>query len=288
MQFGIPYMGSKSKHAVWILRTLPKAEHFYDLFGGGFAISCAAVLSKKYKQVHYNEIKSDIVQLVQDAIAGKYSYKVFKPKWISREEFAEKKSTDAYVRVCWSFGNAQRTYLFSEDLEPKKKSLHNAVIFNEFDDFARRFFQLQSFKEDLSIYQRRMIVRQCAKERSTMELQQLQQLERLEQLQQLQQLEYSSMDYREASIKENSVIYCDPPYKDTAGYGQSFDHEAFYEWVRKNPHPVFFSEYDAPKGFKLISQKKAVSRLSSASRKLKSEKLYANEAGARLHSQTRL
>lgn len=285
MQFGIPYMGSKAKHALWILRTLPKAKKLYDLFGGGFAISHAAILSKKYQTVHYNEIKADIVQLVKDAIEGKYNYKVFKPQWISREEFNQVKEKNAYARICWSFGNDQRTYLFGEEIEGQKRSLHNAVIFNIFDAFAINHLKRTSFKESESIYQRRMYVRRIAKERSTSELQRLQQLEQLERLQQLERLSclsISSKDYKEVEIQEDSVIYCDPPYKGTNGYGVAFDSEAFYGWVKSHKCPIFFSEYNCPNGFTLVSQKKAVSILSSNSRHLKSEKLYANQAGAKL------
>jgi site-specific DNA-adenine methylase len=35
MTYGMPYMGSKSKIAKDIIRLLPSAEYFVDLFGGG-------------------------------------------------------------------------------------------------------------------------------------------------------------------------------------------------------------------------------------------------------------
>ena len=46
-RFGISYMGSKNKIAEWVMDQLPKAKHFYDLFGGGGAISHCAALSRK-------------------------------------------------------------------------------------------------------------------------------------------------------------------------------------------------------------------------------------------------
>ena len=36
MNYGMPYKGSKSKIAEWLIEQLPKAKHFYDLFGGGW------------------------------------------------------------------------------------------------------------------------------------------------------------------------------------------------------------------------------------------------------------
>ena len=87
-EFGIPYMGSKGPLAKWVLSKVPKANNIYDLFGGGFAISHCAVLSGKWKNVHYNEIQTDVTDLVKDAISGKYSYDVFKPDWISRDDLS--------------------------------------------------------------------------------------------------------------------------------------------------------------------------------------------------------
>jgi site-specific DNA-adenine methylase len=53
---GIPYMGSKRKHAnaliCKMLEIKPNAKYFYDLFGGGGAMSFAAL--KKGMMVFYN------------------------------------------------------------------------------------------------------------------------------------------------------------------------------------------------------------------------------------------
>ena len=108
--FGITYMGSKSKICKEICGIFPKAENFYDLFGGGFSITDCMIRyrSKDYLQFHFNEIRPRICDLIKDAIAGKYNYKVFKPKFISREEFFERKEKDAYVKIIWSFGTMEK------------------------------------------------------------------------------------------------------------------------------------------------------------------------------------
>nr|DAN27215.1 MAG TPA: DNA adenine methylase [Caudoviricetes sp.] len=56
------------------------------------------------------------------------------------------------------------------------------------------------------------------------------------------------MDYQAVPIPENSVIYCDIPYKGTSGYNlkEKFDHERFYDWCAKQTQPVFISSYDMP------------------------------------------
>ena len=298
-RYGIPYMGSKDFIAEKLLSALPKADHFYDLFGGGFSISHCALEMKKWKTVHYNEIKSDIVDLVKRAIKGEFNYERFKPEWITRERFFLEKEKNAYIRIIWSFANNQKNYLFGKDIEEKKRSLHQAVVFNEFDSFAKSVLNRERFDESLSIYQRRIISRRICGNKQLERLQQLQQLEqlgRLEQLQQLQQLEQlgrlerlerlqtSSLDYREVHIEPNSIIYCDPPYKETADYQNkmSFNSEEFFKWVYENKNPVYFSEYDADKRFELVFQKSKRQMFSPQKQLAKDkgvEKIYANEHG---------
>ena len=71
MNYGIPYMGSKSKIVKSIALNFPSADNFYDLFGGGFCVTDYMMRHKanRYKNFHYNEINKDIVDLVKRAIA---------------------------------------------------------------------------------------------------------------------------------------------------------------------------------------------------------------------------
>ena len=70
---------------------------------------------------------------------------------------------------------------------------------------------------------------------------------------------YDSLD-----IPANSLIYCDPPYRDTTGYKNKFSHDAFYVWCRnkkKEGHTVFVSEYWMPDDFTCVWEKEIVSSL---------------------------
>lgn len=81
----------------------------------------------------------------------------------------------------------------------------------------------------------------------------MQQLERLEHLQQLGQLEIKCGSYLDYEYKDGDVVYCDPPYENTATYNGKFDIKQFYEWVATRDYPVYFSSYQiTDKRFKMI------------------------------------
>jgi len=282
-------MGSKSDIVENIMRLLPKSENFYDLFGGGFAVTHAAILFKKAKTYHFNEIKPDTVDLIQRAIRGEFSYSNFKPPWVSREEFFARKDTDAYVRLFWSFGNDQKYYLFGEDIEPYKKSLHMAVVFDEFDDIAIKALGFKAWPFGVkSINKRRLVVRYLVKKMNPklkptqlQQLQQLQQLERLEQLERLQaNILWTSKDYREIEIKNDSVVYCDPPYAGTADYDNesAFNHKEFWDWARLVRQPMFVSEYTVPSDFRVVGKYHRKTKMSQKGMtKTKPELLVCNQ-----------
>ncbi len=316
-EYGIPYMGSKSKICNELIKIFPKADNFYDLFGGGFSVTHAMLVRRKnhYKSFHFNELRPGVCDLIKKAISGEFNYSVFKPPFISREEFLSKFETDAYIKCLWSFGNNGKNYLFSKAVEPYKRSMHNAIIFNEFDSLAKQTLGMERFKDGYQVIDRRMFLRnkieqfringipdflypflnesqrvhlKSAKElRQLQQLQQLQQLERLQQLQQLQQLErlerleFYNTTYEKIPIKENSVIYCDPPYAGTADYQNIFNTKKFLDWAADQTHPVFISEYNiSDKRFHKIFKIKKRSLLSAnKSMKEKEENVYANEPG---------
>lgn len=122
-KYGLPYQGSKNKLAERIVALLPSATHLYDVFAGGCAITHAALLSGKFKEIHANDI-TDSVTLFEDALNGKYENE---SRWISREDFFRLKDSDPYVRIVWSFGNNQHGYLYSKEIEPYKKAVHEML-----------------------------------------------------------------------------------------------------------------------------------------------------------------
>lgn len=306
-RFGIPYQGSKGKIIPEIAKYFPNAENFYDLFGGGFSATHYMMARRKnsFKNFHYNEIRSGMCELIKDAIDGKYNYDVFKPEWISREKFFAEKESNAYIKIIWSFGNNGEGYLFGEDLEEIKKSMHMAVVFEQFDDLFVDTFRFSKWPKNLTITGRRLFLREVNRrlkrqERSDLEqlqqLQQLLQLEQLERLQQLQQLErlqqleqleqrlfLTNKDYRDVEIGQRSIIYCDIPYKGTTDYGSEFNHDEFFDWAHNQKDPVFISEYNIDdKRFHLIKTIKHRSTFASGKNSEVKERLYCNAAAMRI------
>jgi DNA adenine methylase len=60
----------------------------------------------------------------------------------------------------------------------------------------------------------------------------------------LQGVKFTNLNYLDLSIPDNAVIYCDPPYAGTTGYGLEFKQDEFYKWVANQRCTVLISEYD--------------------------------------------
>lgn len=88
---------------------------------------------------------------------------------------------------------------------------------------------------------------------------------------------FTSQDYLTMQLEPNSLIYCDPPYRNTTGYRDSFDHEAFYDWCReksKEGHDVFISEYEMPDDFECIFEIAQDTVLNKNKKEQRIEKLF--------------
>lgn len=76
----------------------------------------------------------------------------------------------------------------------------------------------------------------------------------------LQGVTFLHSNYLDLQIPENSLIYCDPPYKTKATKGKykdDFNHDVFWQWCKDKHtegHIVFISEYNAPIDFKCVWQ----------------------------------
>ena len=246
--YGLPYTGSKSRIAHWVIDHLPRGRVLIDAFAGGCAITHRALLSNKWQTVIANDINGEYPQLFADAMRGKYRDE---RRWISREDFERLKSKDAFVACCWSFGNNLRLYMYSQGIEPYKRALHYAIVFNDFAPMQELMPEVAQAVHDAihwipnthdrRITARNVIVKTLKRltgdnyahqiiqsnplyqtirhtSRNTPSLERLQSLESLERLQGLESLErmeslqVTSLSYDEIDIPDGAVVYCDPPY----------------------------------------------------------------------------
>lgn len=258
MSYGLPYMGSKTRIAEWILGYLPPATHFYDLFAGGCSISHVALLSGKYKHIHINDIQPLIPMAFKDAILGKFTNE---KRWISHDEFFEKRGTgDIYIDLCFSFGNnADKSYAYAKELEPFRKAAHYAVLMSDYSLVKELWgIDVSHIGKIEDIYERYLAYKNTIKEKAACNerfyrLQSLERLLRIDGLKSLSRpyideiMTVTSKSYEEVGIESDSVIYCDIPYRDTAVYNKAvFDHDSFYDWACRQNSLVFISEYAMP------------------------------------------
>ena len=246
MKYGMPYMGSKQKHADEILAQLPDADYFVDVFAGGCAMTDAALLSNRFKGIISNDIKGTPA-VYESFIKGK------KPSyaWVSREDFHRLKGNDLVTAMCWSFGSGLRSYTYGKHKEDMLRKVWTAIV-DRSESGAEAYQKYKEYKKRLKAIDRRMDVSS---------------LERLQSLE---------LDYNDLEIPENAVIYCDPPYKGLTGYQCSFDHEKFYDWCEKQTAPVFISEYWMPEErFKCVWSKPVKTLMCPTSNNIKRvEKLW--------------
>ena len=295
----IPYMGSKNKIAIDLLREMlkvkPRAKYFYDLFGGGGSMSFTA--SQIGLKTHYNELQTSLVKFIdyifnrlEKGLKGQYG--IFPDdfyKFIDRKEFMKLKDEDSikgqFARIVYSFGNNQRTYLFG-DIEKTKHLAHDVVMFrcekslkelNGLLDTDIKTSNLLTWSE------RRLDFMKQVKDRKYKELERLQQMEQLLQLERLQPIfTTSNLSYKEVKINtpiDETIIYLDPPYRNTGKYieGKDFDYKELDQWFLDNKYTCFMSEYNAPHKVLFEIDKLSLFDNSKEKKKVVKEKLYINQ-----------
>ena len=331
MSYGLPYKGSKSAIAKDIISALPCGNRLVDLFCGGCSVTDYAMKkTDKFNRFLINDIDERNPKTYIKALNGGFHNE---DRWISRQDFFKLKETDDYVRLCFSFGNNCRTYMYGPQIESYKEAIHSIVFWEDYskmealcpavvgiaheycdgkDRRGRRlafgkavaahvkamgsveYWQsnpmfravkikwsedrrgmsscqwnrwsslpslerlqgLKSSLESLESLERLQGLKSSLQSLESLErLQSLESGGRLERLQSLQSLEkeepivVSTDDYRNYVYQDSDVVYCDPPYKGTYGYGREFDHEDFWQWCRTRDFPVYVSEYSAPEDF---------------------------------------
>ena len=271
MRYGMPYKGSKNSIAAEIISVLPPAKHFYDIFGGGGAMTHAAALSGKYQYIHYNELNPLICKGFRMAVNGEFKNE---RRWISREYFHAHKGDDPYVAICWSFGNNLRNYLYSKELEPLKKAVHYARIYNSYCLLHELGLAEPSRAEHI---ERLIRLREIGEVPGDgVSLQHIFSRNRLLTLQEFtgNNIIITCGDYRDLEFESDAVIYADPPYRGTEQYGAEFDSDAFITWAEKQKPPVYVSEADYIDRWDIVWSKQKQELMCVGGHKKRTEILY--------------
>ena len=268
--YGICYMGSKNALAERIVALLPSASHLIDVFAGGCAITHCAMKSGKWQHVHANDLNELIVGAFLRAINGEF---IGERRWVSHEEFNRVRDTDAYAAICFSFGGNMRSYAYSPANENLKRAFHFAIFFGDHNPFLTLtgidLTPVLTISELLERYIAAKHLANC----DGVVIETLQNINRLNRLNRLatafsgkekQRLTIGSVDFAEVEIPSDSVIYCDPPYREKGGYRKAkhFNHDRFFEWALRQTVPVFVSEYAMPEDFVEVAAWRKMCRMS--------------------------
>jgi DNA adenine methylase len=95
----------------------------------------------------------------------------------------------------------------------------------------------------------------------------------------LKNITWFTGDYWNIPLPDNSLIYCDIPYRNTKQYDTSknFNYGKFYNWCRtmkKDGHTIFVSEYNMPDDFKCIWEKEVTNAMNPTITKKPIERLF--------------
>ncbi len=280
--YGICYMGSKNALAERIVALLPSASHLIDVFAGGCAVTHCAMKSGKWQHVHANDINEMIVGAFRRAINGEF---IGERRWVSHEEFNRVRDTDAYASLCFSFGGNMRSYAYSPANEDLKRALHYAISLGDTAQFLTLTgIDLTPVLTISDLRERYLKAKQLSRKNGKIiKLRHFDSINRLNSLataftnEEKNRLTIGSVDFAEVEIPNDSVVYCDPPYRGTDGYrkAKGFNHERFYEWALRQNVPVFVSEYTMPEDFvEIAAWRKMCSMSQDTKPKETTEKLF--------------
>lgn len=246
---GLPYQGSKKKICKKVIELIKQNfdcdKPFYDIFGGGGAITAEAMINGF--EVHYNDIEEMAGYMFYKVITSDRDY--LKTLVISREEFfkirdKETKTVDDNLKlIVNSFGNNRINYLYNESISDFKYKLAIKIIKNH--DTFKNYRLTKTYLD---------CVGEVSDKNRLLQLERVQQLANLQQLERMQNMDISSLnitnyDYTYFSNLENTIIYLDPPYEGTHTKGytvESFDSQKFYNWAydMSKKNTVIVSSYE--------------------------------------------
>lgn len=285
MSYGFPYRGSKSNLAKYIVPIL-QAENSRTLlepFAGGCSITDYCVRNNIFDNYIINDYSNsallykELTELNQEERLNKYG------KWITKDEFLN--TDNRIIRNIWSYNTNNRTYLFGKEIYDYYYCMFESVMNNNQELFKERFgIDLPTGKD--FIERNRNTIKYITELIRTHELDNvlhqinrtkyigldkpraefisecrvIPQIKRLLLLGSSKSITAYKGDYKDLSIPDHVVIYCDPPYNNTdnSQYKAEINYNDFIDWCieqsRRNPVYVSEIEINNPH-FKLVFEK---------------------------------
>ena len=265
MKEGIPYMGSKRKLAKTIVDKIleenTNTKYFYDLCGGGASISLEATKHKQL-EVYYNDANSGVCELLK-TIINNITPEFY--QFVTKETFDKHKNDNSWfgglLKTCWSFSNNQRDYIYGKNVMFDKELLHNIIvnkcnnslitINNKYGiNIPETIFNIEELNK------RRLSIKSYVKVPHLERIQHLEQIHHLERIQHLEQIHHlelqnrlniTNQKYEDVTINtpiNETVIYIDPPYKNTTEYQNKINHDELYEYIISSPYKIYISSYE--------------------------------------------
>ena len=272
-RYGLPYNGSKSEIADWVVASLPAADCLVDLFCGGGAISNCALATGKFRSVIANDIEPGLAELFKVVLVEGWRPEM---RWVSREEFfrlqKEHGKQDLADTICWSFSARRQTYAFSDSKAEYSKVLWEARVNGDLSGFRARGLDLEDASQktmNKHLDEIRAAFPEMGEYADTSMLRlhpysSYQAFDSLRVPAEGTRLESSCLSYERVEIPSGAIVYCDPPYDGTTGYlannETKFDHGKFADWACGQKELVVVSEYEMPSGFVEVASKRKFSR----------------------------
>lgn len=279
MRYGLPWQGSKSQIAPWVVAHLPPADLLVDLFAGGCAVTHAALLSGRFARVLANDPSGGPAAFREACLGGADAHVV------TRDGLVRAGLVD---QLLWSFGSARSSYVWSRGSERLRLMACEVVLGEDVSERYAAWRRLCKALDHEAVGSdgaalARLLTGEPDGTGAHHGLQELEPVARLGRVLALagtdvSGLGMSALDYRDVVIPDGATVYADPPYRDRdqGGYGGgSFDSAAFDAWLADVPFMAVVSEETCPEGCVEVARRDRRRRLSShENRAVATERLF--------------
>lgn len=196
----------------------------------------------------------------------------------TREQFQNELDSNPIAKICWSFNQDGKTYIFSKDSEAE---ILQAIEILQEENIENRKFQIKKLFRQISEMDLKSVhkLENFIHPYNRMKL--INSLYSLKEKGFLEKLEATIESYENFKPQKGDVIYCDIPYemgdkKECNQYRGAgvFDNLKFYEWCKNQKEQIYFSSYEIsdPSFYKV-----KIKDIFSFSRTTRTEYIYSNK-----------